>query len=224
MSRHPRLLAICCSIRINRRRIARAACRSSAATASICLRLINDVLDISKIEANKYDIERIRTDLRQLLSDVVSLTRVKAIQKGLNFKVTVDGTIPREVQSDPMRLKQILVNLIVNAIKFTSTGGVYLRVSWQDAVASSTLHVDVLDTGIGMNAEQIQRIFRPFSQADESTTRKFGGTGLGLVISRRFAQLLGGDINVESEEGVGTRFSIWVDAGSLGKRAAAAIA
>ncbi len=181
------------------------------------LRLINDVLDISKIEANKYEVERIHIDLRQLLSDIVALTRVKAIQKGLNFKVVVDGPVPKQIQTDPLRLKQILINLIGNAIKFTSSpGSVHLRVSCQDRLIGSTLHVDVIDTGIGMSDDQIQRLFKPFTQADESTTRKFGGTGLGLVISRRFAQLLGGDMTVKSEPGVGTCFSVWLDAGPLG--------
>jgi signal transduction histidine kinase/DNA-binding NarL/FixJ family response regulator/GGDEF domain-containing protein len=179
------------------------------------LGLINDVLDISKIEANKYDVAAQVTDLRQLLADVVALTRVKAIQKGLNFKVIVDGPIPKEIRTDPMRLKQILVNLVGNAVKFTGRGGVQIRVSCQDKLISSTLHVDVLDSGIGMSEEQIARLFRPFTQADESTTRRFGGTGLGLVITRRLAQLLGGDISVQSEQGVGSCFSTWVDAGPL---------
>jgi signal transduction histidine kinase len=179
------------------------------------LGLINDVLDISKIEANKYSIEMIVTDVRQLLSDVVALTRVKAIQKGLNFKVIIDGPVPKQIRTDPMRFKQILINLVGNAVKFTGQGSIHVRVSCQDRLVSSTLHVDVLDSGIGMSQEQIGRLFRPFTQADESTTRKFGGTGLGLVISRRFAQLLGGDITVQSELGVGSCFSIWVDTGSL---------
>ncbi len=180
------------------------------------LSLLNDVLDISKIEANKYAVERVRCDLRHLLADVVALTRVKAIQKGLNYKVVIDGPVPKEIQTDPLRLKQILVNLIGNAVKFTSNGGVYLRVSCHDRLISSTLHIDVMDTGIGMSPIQIDRLFRPFTQADESTTRKYGGTGLGLVISRRLAQLLGGDITVQSKPGDGTCFAVWVDSGQLG--------
>ncbi|HVT89232.1 MAG TPA: ATP-binding protein [Tepidisphaeraceae bacterium] len=180
------------------------------------LGLINDVLDISKIEANKYATEIIRCDLRQLLCDVVALTRVKAIQKSLNFKVVVDGPVPKEIQTDPMRLKQILVNLIGNAVKFTSTGGVYIRVSCHDKLISSTLHLDIIDTGIGMAPDQIAGLFKPFSQADNSTTRRFGGTGLGLVISKRLAQLLGGDISVQSRLSQGTCFSVWVDSGPLG--------
>jgi signal transduction histidine kinase/CheY-like chemotaxis protein/GGDEF domain-containing protein len=180
------------------------------------LRIINDVLDISKIEANKYEVERVSTDLRQMLSDIVAMTRVKAIQKGLNFKVIIDGPVPKFIQTDPLRLKQIMANVIGNAIKFTSAGRVHLRVSCQDRLISSTLHIDVIDSGIGMDSEQISRLFKPFTQADESTTRRFGGTGLGLVISKRFAQLLGGDMTVRSENGVGTCFSVWVDAGPLG--------
>jgi signal transduction histidine kinase len=154
------------------------------------LGLINDVLDISKIEANKYSVERITCDLRQMLSDVVALTRMKAVQKGLTFKVIVDGPVPKEIRTDALRLKQILVNLVGNAVKFTGSGSIHLRVSCQDRVVGSTLHIDVSDTGIGMSPQQVTALFKPFSQADESTTRKFGGTGLGLVISRRFAQLL----------------------------------
>jgi diguanylate cyclase (GGDEF)-like protein len=180
------------------------------------LRIINDVLDISKIEANKYAVERVSSDLRQMLSDIVAMTRVKAIQKGLNFKVIIDGPVPKFIQTDPLRLKQIMANLIGNAIKFTASGSVHLRVSCQDRLISSTLHIDVIDTGIGMDPAQIDRLFKPFTQADESTTRRFGGTGLGLVISKRFAQLLGGDMTVRSESGLGTCFSVWVDAGPLG--------
>jgi signal transduction histidine kinase/PleD family two-component response regulator len=180
------------------------------------LSIINDVLDISKIEANKYNVEQITCDLRQMLADVVALTRMKAIQKGLTFKVIVDGPVPKEIRTDPLRLKQILINLVGNAVKFTAQGSINMRVSCQDRVVGSTLHIDVSDTGIGMSAEQRSSLFKPFSQADESTTRKFGGTGLGLVISRKFAQLLGGDIVVQSEPGAGTCFSVWVDAGPLG--------
>lgn len=180
------------------------------------LGLINDVLDISKIEANKYHVDRVSTDLRQILSDVVALTRVKAIQKGLNFRVVIDGPVPKEICTDPLRLKQILVNLVGNAVKFTQSGSVQLRVCCQDRLISSTLHVDVVDTGIGMTGEQMARLFRPFTQADESTTRRFGGTGLGLVISRRFAQLLGGDIAAQSAPGTGSCFSLWIDTGPLG--------
>ncbi|HWP40947.1 MAG TPA: ATP-binding protein, partial [Tepidisphaeraceae bacterium] len=180
------------------------------------LGLINDVLDISKIEADMCRVELVVCDLRQLLADVVALTRVKAIQKGLNYRVVIDGPVPREIRTDPLRLKQILVNLVGNAIKFTSQGGVYLRVSCQDRLIGSTIHFDVLDTGIGMTPEQQSKLFRAFTQADESTTRRFGGTGLGLVISRRLAQLLGGDIKVQSQPAVGTCFSVWVDAGPLG--------
>jgi signal transduction histidine kinase/DNA-binding NarL/FixJ family response regulator/GGDEF domain-containing protein len=180
------------------------------------LSIINDVLDLSKIEAQKYDVDCVRSDLRQLLSDVVSLTRVKAIQKGLNYKVIIDGPVPKEIRTDPLRLKQILVNLIGNAVKFTDAGGIYVRVSCQDRLIGSTLHIDVIDTGIGMSDDQINRLFKPFTQADESTTRRFGGTGLGLVISHKFAQLLGGDICVQSQRGMGTCFSVWVDTGPLG--------
>jgi signal transduction histidine kinase/HPt (histidine-containing phosphotransfer) domain-containing protein/ActR/RegA family two-component response regulator len=179
--------------------------------------LIHDILDISKIEADKMTVERIPTDFPQLVMDVVSLIRPKAVEKDLDLSVDFDGPIPRRVQTDPLRLKQILVNLLGNSIKFTSKGGVRMRVACDHAAEgdAATLRIGIRDTGIGMSPEQVARLFRPFTQADESMTRKYGGTGLGLVISKRLATLLGGDITVTSEPGFGSTFTVKLDTGPL---------
>jgi signal transduction histidine kinase/DNA-binding response OmpR family regulator len=177
------------------------------------LAIINDILDISKVEACRMSTERITCDLPQMVADVIGLTQPKAIEKGLKFEVTFDELIPRTVQTDPVRVKQVLANLVGNAIKFTSCGVVRLYVSQEVSYFSQNLRFSVSDTGIGMTQEQVSRLFQPFSQADASTTRKFGGTGLGLTISKRLAQMLGGDIEVETQEGVGSTFRFWINGG-----------
>ena len=181
------------------------------------LQIINDILDLSKIEAGRMTIERLRCSPRDLLREVGSLFASRAATKGLRFEVTFDGAIPETIETDPTRLRQILVNIVSNAIKFTETGEVRLAAG-VDAANGETprLRIDVVDTGIGMTSEQQDRLFQPFTQADTSTTRKFGGTGLGLAISRRLACLLGGDVKiVESRPGHGTRIRVVVAAGSL---------
>jgi CheY-like chemotaxis protein len=141
---------------------------------------------------------------------------VKAGGKGLSFNVEYIGAVPEIIHTDPMRLRQILINLIGNAIKFTETGSVRLITYFLDTGNDPQMQFDVVDTGVGMAQEQIARLFQPFTQADASTTRRFGGTGLGLTISKRFAEILGGDISVvESEQGVGTRFRATVATGSM---------
>jgi signal transduction histidine kinase/CheY-like chemotaxis protein/HPt (histidine-containing phosphotransfer) domain-containing protein len=177
------------------------------------LTIINDILDISKVEASRMAVERIPCDVPQLIADVIALTQSKAIEKGLKFEVTFDELIPAVVQTDPVRVKQVLVNLVGNAVKFTAKGAVRLRVSQEISYFNQTLRFSVSDTGIGMTSEQVSRLFKPFSQADVSTTRKFGGTGLGLTISKRLAQILGGDIEVETQDGVGSTFRFWIDGG-----------
>ena len=179
------------------------------------LQIINDILDISKIEAGKVDIENIRCCPVQLVADVKSLMQMKAIAKDLAFTVEFVGSIPEFVHTDPTRLKQILVNLLGNAIKFTEHGGVRLLISFLQNDADSMLQCDVLDTGIGLTEKQINDLFKPFNQGDSTTTRRFGGTGLGLAISRRLAQLLGGDLTVRSTRGEGTAFRLRVKTGSL---------
>ncbi|HYE21781.1 MAG TPA: ATP-binding protein [Tepidisphaeraceae bacterium] len=177
------------------------------------LAIINDILDISKIEAAKMTAERIPCDLPQLVADVIGLVKPKAVEKGLRFRVTFDEVIPRTVTTDPVRARQVLVNLIGNAIKFTHAGEVHLHVAREIAYFSQTLRFTITDTGVGMTDEQVGRLFQPFTQADASTTRKYGGTGLGLTISRKLAQLLGGDISAASEAGRGSTFAFWLDAG-----------
>jgi signal transduction histidine kinase/response regulator of citrate/malate metabolism/HPt (histidine-containing phosphotransfer) domain-containing protein len=178
------------------------------------LELINEILDLSKIEALQMTVERIACDLPALLSEIVSLMRPRAIEKGLAFGITFEGPIPRLIQTDPMRLRQILVNLLGNAIKFTETGKIGILITNDGAGGPSiVLRVDVIDSGMGMAPEQLARLFQPFTQADGSITRKFGGTGLGLTISRRLAKLLNGDITVTSKVGIGSTFALRVDGG-----------
>ena len=179
------------------------------------LELINDILDISKIEAGKMDVERIACDLPQLVADVASLMRPRAIDKALAFNVAFKGPIPQQITTDALRVKQILMNLLGNAIKFTHMGGITLSVTCTPGLDSSQIRFDITDTGIGMTQAQVTHLFQPFSQADESMTRKYGGTGLGLTISKRLASLLGGDISVSSSPGEGSTFTVTIDGGSL---------
>ena len=178
------------------------------------LELINEILDLSKIEASQMTVETVPCNLPQLIGELISLMRPRAVEKGLDFDVSFEGRIPRQIQTDPMRLRQILVNLLGNAIKFTNTGKISVRI--RDEYMGDgeiSLGIDISDSGIGMTPEQMGRLFSPFSQAEASVTRKYGGTGLGLTISRRLARLLGGDIEVESELGVGSTFTVTVDGG-----------
>ncbi len=179
------------------------------------LQIINDILDISKIEAGKLEVERIACPLGQTVAEVQSLMQVRADAKKLPLKVEILGAVPEFIQSDPTRLKQILVNLLGNAIKFTETGSVRLVARFVGGGAEPYIQFDVIDTGLGMSEEQVGRLFRAFSQADSSTTRKFGGTGLGLNISKRLAEMLGGGIAVESKPGEGSVFRVTVATGTL---------
>ena len=177
------------------------------------LAIINDILDISKIEAQKLTVEKIDCDLPQLVADAVGLTRPWAQKKGLTFEVQFEKHIPQRIQTDPLRAKQVLFNLLSNAIKFTETGWIKVGVFREISYFGHSIRFEVSDTGIGMDAEQVSRLFQPFTQADVSTTRRFGGTGLGLTISKRLARLLGGDITVKSEPGVGSTFTFRLDGG-----------
>jgi signal transduction histidine kinase/CheY-like chemotaxis protein len=180
------------------------------------LDIINDILDLSKVEAGKMTVERIACEPCRVVADVASLVNVKAEHAGLAFDIEYVGAIPRTIRSDPTRLRQILINLIGNAIKFTEAGAVRLITQLVNDDGDPRLQFDVVDTGLGMTAEQADRLFQPFTQADSSTTRKFGGTGLGLTISKRFAELLGGDITlVKTQIGVGSRFRVTVATGAL---------
>ena len=182
------------------------------------LDLINDILDLSKIEAGKIELEEAECSPSQVVSDVVSLMQVRADAKNLTLDAEFEGMIPETIRTDPLRLRQVLINLLGNALKFTELGGVRLKVrflSMLSSDASSKLVFEVIDTGIGMTAEQTQRLFQPFMQADNSTSRRFGGTGLGLTISKRLAELLGGDITLTSQHGIGSTFSLVIDPGPL---------
>ena len=180
------------------------------------LDLINDILDLSKIEAGKLEVERVRCSPTTLLENVKSLMAVRAEAKQLSLEVEYTGRMPETIQTDPTRLRQVLINLIANAIKFTDRGGVRVAVCLEDpASREPKVQFRVIDTGIGMTAEQIAGLFRPFAQGDASTTRKFGGTGLGLAISKRLAELLGGEISVESQAGAGSEFCLTIRTGPL---------
>ncbi|HEX4124245.1 MAG TPA: ATP-binding protein, partial [Tepidisphaeraceae bacterium] len=177
------------------------------------LSIINDILDISKIEAEKVTVEPLDCDLPQLVADVVGLTRPWALKKGLSYEVVFEPMMPRTIRTDPLRAKQVLVNLVGNAIKFTEKGTISIKLFREITYFTHIIRVEVTDTGIGMTDEQRGRLFQPFSQADISTTRKFGGTGLGLTISKRLAKLLGGDIEVASAPGSGSTFTFRMDGG-----------
>ncbi|MDX2017743.1 MAG: PAS domain S-box protein [Planctomycetota bacterium] len=174
------------------------------------LSIINDILDLSKIEAGKMTVEHTRTSPAQVVHEVLSLMQVKAAAKGLELSAALATPVPQLIESDPIRLRQILVNLVGNAVKFTETGAV--RVEVRADPNDGCLSFEVVDSGIGMSDEARARLFQPFAQADTSTTRRFGGTGLGLRISQRLAQMLGGDIDVHSAPGRGSRFTLRIHA------------
>lgn len=176
-------------------------------SAESLLRVINDILDFSKIEAGKLELSPIDFDLRSQLQETVRLMAVPAKLKGLRLECDVKGDVPRVIHGDPTRLRQIVVNLLGNAVKFTHEGEVALEVSREAQDESGlTLHFVVRDTGIGIPSAKQRAVFEAFAQADGSTTRRYGGTGLGLTISQRLVQMMGGRIWVESEEGHGSRF------------------
>jgi signal transduction histidine kinase/CheY-like chemotaxis protein len=175
------------------------------------LEVINDILDMSKIESNQLSLERIRVGLPKLLSDVEALASSRAQEKGLLFTIQHHLPLPPALMTDPVRLKQILLNFCSNAIKFSREGEVRLDVRFD--ASQRTLLFEVTDKGIGMGQREIARLFKPFVQADVSTTRKFGGTGLGLYISKQLADMLDGEIRVVSEPGRGSCFSVMVPVG-----------
>lgn len=179
------------------------------------LRLINDILDLSKIEANQLVIDRTCCSPQQIIAEVLSVLRVKAAEKGLSLEQFWSGEVPRAITTDPHRLRQLLINLVGNAIKFTERGGVRIVARIVHGPDRPTLVLDVVDTGIGIATEHLTSIFDPFTQAECSITRRFGGTGLGLSISRRLAVALGGDLSVQSELGRGSTFRVRIDPGEL---------
>ena len=170
------------------------------------LGIINDILDLSKIEAGRLEVEHLPVSLFELIDNVAALARLQAEAKGVGFEVEPVFPLPQTVMTDPVRVKQILLNIVGNAIKFTEQGKVTLRVR-HDAIGGR-LVIEVIDTGIGISAEQLVRLFQAFTQADASTTRRFGGTGLGLALSKQLAEKLGGNISVDSAPGHGSRFTV----------------
>jgi signal transduction histidine kinase/ActR/RegA family two-component response regulator len=184
------------------------------------LQIIGDILDISCIEAGQLKVEYLACPVVRVVAEVESLMRARAIEKALPFEVEYAGPVPEMIETDPTRLRQILVNLAANAIKFTERGRVQLRISLEQPTSlgdepGPQLRFDVIDTGIGMTANQLAHVFQPFTQADETMTRRFGGTGLGLAISQRLASKLGGAITAASEPGKGSTFTLTIPAGRL---------
>jgi signal transduction histidine kinase len=181
------------------------------------LEIINDILDLSKVEAGRMVVESIPCGPARIVSEVISLMRVRAEEKRLALRTEFAGPVPETIRTDPTRLRQVLINLIGNAIKFTNDGSVRLIVRFvTSGDGQPLLQFDVVDTGIGMTHDQIAALFQPFCQADSSTTRRFGGTGLGLALSRRLTSMLGGDVSiVESAPGAGTCVRATIATGPL---------
>jgi len=181
------------------------------------LKMINNALDISKIEAGKMVIEQIDCDPGQAVADVISLMRPAAAEKNLTIDIERCGFIPQTIRTDPTRLRQVLLNLVDNAIKFTDRGGVLvsMEIVRGDSGKEGWFCFHVRDTGIGLTHEQLERVFDPFVQADISTARCHGGTGLGLAISKQLACLLGGDLVIDSKPNEGLIITLTVPTGSI---------
>lgn len=177
------------------------------------LQLINDILDLSKVEAGKLEVERRKVSPFAILEDVRALAGLRAQEQGIQFKIDYEFPLPEFIYSDPVRLRQILLNLATNAVKFTHKGYVMIRVTYLPA--SEQICFAVQDTGIGLSEEQQVRLFKPFVQADSSTSRKYGGTGLGLHLSLQLAEKLGGDIRLQSKLGKGSCFTVSIATGRL---------
>ncbi|MCD0458247.1 hybrid sensor histidine kinase/response regulator [Roseiconus lacunae] len=171
------------------------------------LHLLNDILDLSKIEAERIEVEQIECTPVKIVGDVIKSLSGKVQQKGIGISLLAESDIPEYVMSDPTRLRQILTNVLGNAIKFTNEGGIDVVIKFEDSPQPS-LSIAIEDSGIGMNEEQMSKVFNPFAQADTSTTRKYGGTGLGLSISKHLAEALGGGLTVASTPGVGSTFTL----------------
>ena len=199
------------------RRLTLVLCRDEAIkrNGDHLLELINDIFDLSKIEAGKLEVECIECSPAQLVADVLRLMSVRAEEKDVELESSFEEPVPGVVYSDPTRLRQILVNLVSNAVKFTDQGSVRLVTECFPHSQPPTIQFEVIDTGIGMTARQQERLFEAFTQADSSTTRRFGGTGLGLCITKRLVGHLGGQIDVISQPGKGSTFRVTLPAGSL---------
>ena len=171
------------------------------------LRIINDIMDLSKLEAGKLDLELVDFDLRDMMTDLLNLLVKVASRKGLELLVSIDPKVPCGIKGDPLRLGQVLTNITNNSIKFTHEGEVFVRVALvQRDSDRATLDFIVKDSGIGIDQDKIPTLFDPFTQADGSTTRRYGGSGLGLTICKRLVEMMG-KIRVESEPGKGSTFA-----------------
>ncbi len=179
------------------------------------LGLINDILDLSKVEAGRLEVERTRVPAHQVIQEIVQILQVRAQEKGIELRFEINSPLPETIESDTARLRQIVTNLVGNAIKFTDRGGVTVCCRFDGKADRNALTIDVIDCGIGMDSGKLETIFEPFVQADSSITRRYGGTGLGLAISRRFARALGGDITVSSRIGEGSQFRVVLPSGDV---------
>jgi len=184
--------------------------------------IINDILDYSKIEADKMKLETLDFNLEEIMTHISDIMYPHAAQKSLDLFFHIDRNVPLVLKGDPLRLQQVLINLIGNAVKFTEKGEVVVRVELSDKFRSGRkdyirLKFSVKDTGIGLTKEQMGDLFELFTQADSSVTRRYGGTGLGLAISRQIVQLMGGKIEAASEAGKGSVFTFLIPLG-LGKK------
>ncbi|WP_141735324.1 response regulator [Oligoflexus tunisiensis] len=177
--------------------------------------IINDILDLSKVEAGKLDVEKVLVPLDDILTDINMLLSLEAREKGLRLTVTTEGQVPSHITTDPLRLRQVLFNIVGNAIKFTDHGMISVIIKQMDIEErGQRLAFIIRDTGRGISTTQATRLFEPFAQADSSTTRRFGGTGLGLVLSKKLANSLGGDVELSSSiPGVGSEFIVTIDPG-----------
>ena len=178
-------------------------------SAEALLGIINDILDVSKIEANKLEIETVEFHLQSVLNHLANLTEFKAQEKGLAFHIETDSAVPLVLRGDPLRLGQILINLANNAVKFTQQGSISIHIDVEDCQEDRVLlHFLVQDTGIGVPPDRQEELFQPFIQVDNSTSRHYGGTGLGLTICKKLTEKMGGEIWLESELGKGSRFHV----------------
>ncbi len=176
-------------------------------SAENLLTIINEILDFSKIESGKLELESIQFDLYQEMKSIISLLSLKSKEKGLELLSEIDPYVPRYLVGDPVRLKQVIINLVNNGLKFTEKGGVRVNIMVMDHISRTTiLRIEVIDTGIGISENEKRKLFHSFSQSDPSFTRKYGGTGLGLAISKNLVNLMNGEIGVESELGNGSKF------------------
>ena len=179
------------------------------------LELINDILDLSKVESGRLEVEKAWVEPYRIIHEVLRILRIQAQEKGLSLCFQAQSTLPQKIETDPARLRQIIFNLVGNAIKFTEQGSVTVTCRFKKDSAGPLILIEISDTGIGIAKDKMETIFDPFAQADNTVTRRFGGTGLGLSISRKFAQALGGEIAVESEPGKGSTFRVTLATGDL---------